>query len=296
MNKGLIREYESLTAYCTYRTGGRARYLALPEKLNELMDVLVWADAMKLPHELIGHGANLLFSDAGYEGLIVCLKSFERFCVRKDDRIFAGAGTPLMELVRYTAKEKLAGFVSLAGIPGTVGGAIKMNAGAFGTEMKDLTLRVNILENTDEGLKTRLMEASEAEFGYRQSSGLLAKIVLSAEFKLEELDCDFDAEISDILKKRAAKQPLNFPSCGSVFKRPEGYFAGALIEGCGLKGLRIGGAKVSEKHANFIVNTGEATSDDIYRLILYVKLEVLRQTGVLLEEEVRYIGNFRQQK
>jgi UDP-N-acetylmuramate dehydrogenase len=289
-NKAYITEHESLAAFCTYRTGGRARYFARPADVKELKDVLVWADAMKLPHEVIGFGANLLIADEGYPGLIICLRKFERWCVRKENTIYAGAGTLLGEVVNYAAAERLCGLENLVGIPGTVGGAIKMNAGAYGTEIKDVVTRVTVLENTENGLSERLIEASEAGFGYRHASGLLGKIILAAEFSLNPTDADLRAVMTQITRARTDKQPLDMPSCGSVFKRPVGSYAGSLIEQTGLKGAMVGGAKVSDKHANFIVNTGEATSWDIYMLIQYVKRKVFEKTGIMLEEEVRYLG------
>lgn len=293
MRDNLITEYESLHNYCSYRTGGRAKYFSMPQTAQELIDVITWANAMKVPHEVIGYGTNILVSDKGYDGAVICMRDFEKWCVRKDNNIIAGAGAQLYDMVRYAGDEALGGVENLAGIPGSVGGAVRMNAGAFDTEIKDVITRINVLAYGQNGLETQVVKTADAGFGYRKADGLVEKIVLAAEFTLTPSDCGaLNIARKEILVRRAAKQPLNMPSCGSVFKRPAEGYAGELIEKSGLKGFSIGGAQVSEKHANFIVNTGNATSADIYKLIQLVKAAVYKNTGVLLEEEVRYIGEF----
>ncbi len=293
MNDNLVQENIDLSTYCTYRTGGKARYLAKPSKVQELTDLLTWSAATGTPHEVIGYGANLLISDEGYPGLIICLRDFEKWCVRKGNTVMAGSGVLLNELVKYACDEGLGGAENLAGIPGTLGGAVRMNAGAYGSEMKDIVTRVTVLRAGKDGLEQVLLTAAEAKFGYRKAEGLAEKIVAAVEMEFAPSDANVLNEIRrDILVRRAQKQPLECPSCGSVFKRPEGNYAGTLIEKCGLKGFSIGGAQVSEKHANFIINKGAAISADIYRLINHVKAKVYKETGVLLEEEVRYLGNF----
>lgn len=291
--RNFIAEYESMHNWCCYRTGGRARYFARPENTEELRDVIIWADSMSLPHEVIGYGANMLVADSGYDGVVICLREFEKWCFRRDDTVLSGAGMQLNDVVRYACEEALAGLENLSGIPGSIGGALRMNAGAFGTEVKDWVSRINVLELTENGLETHMRDASEAEFGYRSAPGLDGRIVLAAEFALRPGDrAALIKACKEIMGRRAEKQPLNYPSCGSVFKRPESGYAGAYIESSGLKGYTIGGAQVSEKHANFIINLGNATSADIFKLIQLVKLEVHKKSGVLLEEEVRYLGDF----
>jgi UDP-N-acetylmuramate dehydrogenase len=247
---------------------------------------------MKLPHEVIGYGANILVSDNGYDGLIICLRDFEKTCLRSGNHLLIGAGVLLNDAILYAAEQGLAGMEALSGIPGTVGGAVKMNAGAYGTEMKDIVTRINVLTLEDGTLMERVYTNDEALFDYRKADGLLGKLVLGVDITLTPGDKDtILAKRKEILKQRTEKQPLNYPSCGSVFKRPTGNFAGTLIEQCGLKGYTIGGAQVSEKHANFIVNLGDATSSDIYNLITHVKKTVFIKTKVMLEEEVKFIGN-----
>lgn len=292
MTDAILFENEPLNNYCSYKTGGTANYFALPRSVQELKDIITWSVSMNLPHEIIGAGANILVSDKGYDGLVICLKDFEKWCLRQGNKIYAGAGAILNDVVNYAAVENLSGLENLAGIPGTVGGAVKMNAGAYDSEMKDIVSRISLLESTDKGLKDCMVPAAEAGFSYREARGLLGKIVLAAEFDMTPANSDLKEYISGIKRQRAEKQPLNYPSCGSVFKRPQGHYASALIDECGLKGLSVGGAQVSEKHAGFIVNKSNATSADIYRLIQLVKVAVFQEKGVNLTEEVKYIGDF----
>ncbi|MDR0453687.1 MAG: UDP-N-acetylmuramate dehydrogenase [Deferribacteraceae bacterium] len=288
-----VQENVDLNEYCTYRTGGKARYLACPLNTQNLTDLLEWSFAVNVPHEIIGSGANLLISDSGYDGLIICLRNFEKWCIRKGDTVLAGSGTLLNDAVKYACGEGLSGAESLSGIPGTLGGAIRMNAGAYGTEIKDIVTRLTVLQLGGNRLEQKIISAGEAKFGYRSADGLSEKIVIAAEMNFTPSDSGVLNEIrKDILARRVQNQPLKYPSCGSVFKRPQGNYAGALIEKCGLKGFEIGGAQVSEKHANFIINTGNATSSDIYKLIAYVKAEVYKANAILLEEEVHYLGKF----
>ena len=288
-----VQENVVLSEYCSYRTGGKARYLASPSSVGEITDLLIWSNAVGIPHEVIGCGANLLISDEGYDGLIICMRDFEKWLVRKSDAIIAGSGVLLNELVKYACSEGLGGAENLAGIPGTLGGAVRMNAGAYGADMKGIVARVTVLQAGEEGIEQKMITADEAKFGYRSAEGLLEKIVVAMEMNFTPSDKDALNETrKKTLIKRALKQPLEYPSCGSVFKRPREDNAGALIEKCGFKGFMIGGACVSEKHANFIVNTGKANSSDIYELITRIKAKVYRKTGVLLEEEVRYLGKF----
>jgi UDP-N-acetylmuramate dehydrogenase len=291
-----INEFVALRDYNTYHTGGQARYFAMPANAGELVDTLTWATSQNIPHELIGYGANMLVSDAGYEGLVICLRGFENWVtLTQHNSIIAGAGVLLNDVVKFACDNGLAGMANLAGIPGTVGGAARMNAGAFGTEMKDVVSSLNILEADSEfRLSQRKIDAAEAQFSYRKAAGLDAKIVIALEFSLQSGDkATLNDERKAILSRRQEKQPLSLPSCGSVFKRPKDGYAGELIERCGLKGLRFGGAMISDKHANFILNCGEATSADIYGLIQQVKYIVNKECGVFLEEEVRYLGDFK---
>ncbi|AEI15440.1 UDP-N-acetylenolpyruvoylglucosamine reductase [Flexistipes sinusarabici DSM 4947] len=283
----LISENVFLKDYYFYRAGGTARYLACPKTAQELSGILEWRRKKKVSYTLIGAGSNVLFSDDLFDGLVIVLAGLNRWIVRSRQRVICGAGVPLHCLIEFTALSGLAGLENLYGIPGSTGGSCLMNAGAFGSEISDNLEKVEVLDS--EG-RVLTLSRGEIEFGYRKSS-LDGYIVLSAEFLLKYADpMSLRKKIDLRASKRDEKQPVESCSCGSVFKRPENNYAGTLIESCGLKGLRIGDAEVSEKHANFIINRGNATSLDIYRLIKYVKDVVYRQKGVLLEEEVKLIN------
>ncbi|MEC9492538.1 UDP-N-acetylmuramate dehydrogenase [Flexistipes sp.] len=283
----LISENVFLKDYYFYRAGGTARYLACPETAQELSGILEWRRKKGVSYTLIGAGSNVLFSDDLFDGLVIVLAGLNRWIVRSRQRVICGAGVPLHCLIEFTALSGLAGLENLYGIPGSTGGSCLMNAGAFGSDISDNLEKVEVLDS--EG-RVLTLSRGEIEFGYRKSS-LDGYIVLSAEFLLKYADpLSLKKKIDLTASKRDEKQPVESCSCGSVFKRPENNYAGTLIESCGLKGLRIGDAEVSEKHANFIVNKGNATSLDIYRLIKYVKDTVYNQKGILLEEEVKLIN------
>ncbi len=279
-----------LKEYTSYKTGGKALYFADCKSSKDVASALNFASDNKLNYEVIGGGSNLLISDDGYNGLIICTKSLNQYIINKGSGIIkCGAGIVLADLVLYACNHGLSGMEAMAGIPGSTGGACKMNAGAFNQEIKDTLLTVTFM-NKDGSITT--LENQEVGFGYRKSEALKDKIVLSAEFlyKNDKTSEELLNIRKEILEKRKEKQPLHKPSCGSVFKRPEGNYAGTLIEKCGLKGYYIGGAMVSTKHANFILNENNATSSDIYNLIQHVINEVHKQTGITLEPEVRMIG------
>jgi UDP-N-acetylmuramate dehydrogenase len=284
-----ILESEPLSGYCIYRIGGPAAYLALPADTPELIDAVIWARAKEIKFEVIGHGANLLISDAGFDGLVISLRDFGKFCVRKGNSIIAGAGVSLSEVVRYACAEGLTGAENLAGIPGSVGGALRMNAGAFGTEIKDILTGANTVFRNS--LKEEMLSAEDLKLSYRASGGLDGRIVLAAEFAFKEGDKEEIARRQTEIKRlRAEKHPLEFSSCGSVFKRTSLAPAGKLIEECGLKGKREGGAEISQKHANFIINKENAKAGDVLKLMELAKSEVLKRFGIALEEEVRFLG------
>jgi UDP-N-acetylmuramate dehydrogenase len=284
-----ISESEPLSGYCIYRIGGAAAYLALPSDTPELIDAVIWARAKEIKFEVIGHGANLLISDAGFDGLVISLRDFGKFCVRKGNSIIAGAGVSLSEVVRYACAEGLTGAENLAGIPGSVGGALRMNAGAFGTEIKDILVSANTLPY--DSLKEEMLPVEDLKLSYRAAGGLEGRIVLAAEFAFNEGDTEEIARRqAEIKRLRAEKHPLEFPSCGSVFKRTSLAPAGKLIEECGLKGRREGGAEISQKHANFIINKENAKAGDVLKLMELAKSEVFKRFGIALEEEVRYLG------
>ena len=286
----VINKNVSLKDYTSYKTGGNALYFADCISSDDVYYALKFARDNNLSYEVIGGGSNLLVSDDGYNGLIVCTKNLNRYIINTGKNILkCGAGIVLADLVLYACNHSLSGMEAMAGIPGSTGGACKMNAGAFNQEIKDTLLTVTFM-NKDGSITT--LENQEVGFGYRKSEALKDKIVLSAEFlyKNDKTSEELLNIRKEILEKRKEKQPLHKPSCGSVFKRPEGNYAGTLIEKCGLKGCSIGGAVVSTKHANFILNENNATSSDIYNLIQHVIKEVKSQTGITLEPEVRLIG------
>ncbi len=277
--------------HTTFRTGGPADTFAEPEDLDELRELISVCAGSGTPYVVIGCGSNLLVSDEGFRGTVICLgPSFGK--IRIDgDFLEAEAGARLGAAAGAAQEAGLAGLEFASGIPGSVGGALVMNAGAYGSEVKDVLLEAEVLEM--DGTPCRL-HAEALELGYRTSNITgLGRIVLGARFHLRKGDpSEIEARMRDLSLRRKEKQPLEYPSAGSTFKRPEGHFAGKLIEDAGLKGFCIGGAQVSEKHAGFIINRGNATSEDIRRLILEVQRRVKESSGVTLEPEVRFLGNF----
>lgn len=278
-----------LKDYTNYKTGGNALYFADCKKDSDVLSALEFAVSHELKYEVIGGGSNLLVSDNGYNGIIICTRNLNRYIINNGNIVKCGAGIALAELVLYACQKGLGGMEAMAGIPGSTGGACKMNAGAFGQEIKDTLINAKVMDNKG---KINTLKNEDIGFGYRVSRAFDGKIVLEASFSYKR-DKTSDELLNirhEILEKRKEKQPLHKPSCGSVFKRPEGNYAGTLIEKCGLKGYTIGGAMVSTKHANFILNENNATSSDIYNLINHVKDTVYNQTGIKLEPEVRLIG------
>lgn len=283
----MIEQNKSLKNFCNYRTGGSAEYYAEVRTDEDLAEALKFASDKGLEITILGGGCNVLICDDGVKGMVINTASLNDSVEIDGTNVYAGAGVGIDALIRLTCAKGLAGLEDMSGIPGCVGGAVRMNAGAFGTEIKDVAVYVDMM-NMD-GVKYRV-EADKAGFGYRRADGLKG-VVLGAMFSLADGNAEeLKAKRADILHRRNEKQPLDHPSCGSVFKRPEGNYAGTLIEKCGLKGFRIGGAQVSEKHANFILNIDHATSADIYNVMLHVQKTVEEQTGVRLEMEVRFIG------
>ena len=285
----LLQENISLKDKCYYKTGGNARWYAEPSNISELKNILIWAKDKNIPFETIGCGANVLISDFGYKGLIVSLVSFEKdIKLQNDKTIYCGAGVKLIDFVDFAIKNSLKGAENLSGIPGSIGGAVIMNAGAFGTEIKDIVSKIYIIDRF--GIEKEI-SCKEASFGYRSSKGLEGSIVTGAEFILEKGSIEeLSSYRSYILNRRREKQPLDKPSCGSVFKRPSTGYAGEFIEKCGLKGFSHGGAVISDKHANFILNHSNASSADIKWLIDEAIKRVKDKFGVVLEPEVKFIG------
>ena len=283
-----VLENAPMSRYTTFRVGGPADALFLPASVEELQQALAAAKAEGIPACLIGNGSNLIVRDGGIRGLVIVLgEPFSELRV-EGAQVWAQAGARLSAVAAAAQRAGLAGLEFASGIPGTLGGGCAMNAGAYGGELKDVLLWADVLLDGE----LRRLSRDEMEMGYRSTMPLRrGAIVVAACFELHSDDPEaIQARMRDLANRRREKQPLNLPSAGSTFKRPEGHFAGALIEQCGLKGCRIGGAQVSEKHAGFIVNVGEATAADILRLIAHVQEVVLAQTGVQLETEVRVLG------
>ena len=283
-----ILENEPMSRHTTFRVGGPADVLFLPESEEQLIRALAIAGESGIPATVIGNGSNLVVKDGGIRGLVIALGEGMAAIARTGDVITAWAGASLARVAAYAQASGLSGLEFASGIPGTLGGGCAMNAGAYGGQLSDVLLDARVL--LDGWVST--MTAVDMQMGYRTSLPLRrGGIVLSARFGLKSDDPEaIAARMRDLNARRRDKQPLNYPSAGSTFKRPEGHFAGALIEQAGLKGRSVGGAQVSPKHAGFIVNTGGATAADILTLIRVVQDEVEVRSGIRLETEVRILG------
>lgn len=279
---------EPMAEHTTFRVGGPARRLAQPASGEELAGLLDLAENRGWPWLVLGNGSNLLAADEGLDRLVIHTGKLD-FLERTGERtIRAGAGVSLARLAVFAWKEALAGLSFAHGIPGSLGGAVCMNAGAYGGEMCQVVRSVNAWFP---GKGVAPLTAEELDFSYRHSVFSNAPgVVLDAEFLLTSGDpAAIKAEMEELIRRRREKQPLEYPSAGSTFKRPAGHFAGGLIEQCGLKGVRVGGAQVSEKHAGFLINAGGATCADVLALIELVRDTVRERTGVELEPEVKII-------
>ena len=281
---------EPMSRHTTFRVGGPADFFVTPKAKEEVRDVVRICKEAGMPYYIIGNGSNLLVSDAGYRGVIVQIYKEMNEVKVEGDLVKAQAGALLSGIAAKALGAELSGFEFASGIPGTIGGACVMNAGAYGGEMKGVLESVTVL--TGEG-KIIELGRNELELGYRTS--VIAKkgyIVLGAVLKLERGDGEKIKTYMDELKeKRVTKQPLEYPSAGSTFKRPEGYFAGKLIEDAGLRGFQVGGAQVSEKHCGFVINRNHATAADIMELMRQVQIRVKENSGVDLEPEVKRLGD-----
>lgn len=287
---GCVRENVTLAPYTTMRTGGPAALFAEPRNAQQLAHVHQWAQEKGLSLLILGNGSNLLIADSGFDGLVIHLgRALSEVSVFANT-LTAQAGASLAAAARAAAQASLTGLEFAAGIPGSIGGAVCMNAGAYGGEIAQVIVSARVL--TPEGVRT--VSKEELSLGYRSSAVMQnGWVVLEATFELAPGSPDeIKATMADLAARRREKQPLQYPSCGSFFKRPVRYYAGALIEQAGLKGYRVGDAQVSEMHAGFVINRGHATSSEIYRLMQEVQRRVQAQFGVTLEPEVRLIGHF----
>ena len=281
-------ENEPLKKHTSFKIGGNAELFVSVNNTDQLKAVLLACKENHIPLFVIGKGSNLLISDNGMKGVVLSLDGDFKEISLKENIITAGAGASLTRLCNFALDNSLSGLEFGFGIPGTVGGAAYMNAGAYDGEMKDVVISVTHITRDGE-LVT--LDASELDLYYRHSVYKTNdNIILFVTVKLEPKDATAIKEkMDDFMNRRKSKQPLEFPSAGSVFKRPAGNFAGTLIEGCGLKGKTIGGAQVSEKHAGFIINVGDATCKDVLDLVKFVQETVKSETGYFLEREIIYI-------
>lgn len=284
-----VLEHEPLARHTTFRVGGPAEWLVEPSSIGGVRAVMDLCERQGSPCRVLGRGSNVLVADAGVPGVVVKLgRAFSRI-EGEGSRLTAQAGATLAAVATEALARGLAGFEFARGIPGTIGGAAIMNAGAYGDEFKDVARSVTCLAPDGDVVE---VSAQEARWGYRCSMmSERGYVILDATIELEPGDADaIRARMDDLAARRAAKQPLELPSAGSTFKRPEGYFAGKLIDDAGLRGYRVGNAAISEKHAGFVVNLGGATAADIYQVICDVRERVLASSGVTLEPEVRLWG------
>ena len=283
-----FRENEPLAAHCTFKIGGPAQLFVMPENEQQLCSAVALCKEQAVRYYLLGNGSNILFADEGFSGVVIDVSALDAEIAVEDTVLTAGAGVRLAALCKAALKHGLSGLEFAYGIPGTVGGAVYMNAGAYGGEMKDVVEEVTLL--LPEGVQR--FSGAEMAFGYRHSflSEHPEAVAIRARFRLPPGDESAIRErMRELMGKRRASQPLEYPSAGSTFKRPEGYFAGTLIDQCGLKGLTVGGAQVSEKHAGFVINRGGATAADILALIQEVQRRVLAEKGVMLQPEVKLL-------
>ena len=286
-----IYKDEPMRKQTTFRIGGNADYFVVPKTEEEIRNVICLCKEERMPYYILGNGSNLLVSDKGYRGVIIEIcKKMNEICV-EGNFLKVQAGALLSKVGSAALDAGLAGFEFASGIPGTMGGAVFMNAGAYGGEMKDILTEVTVL---DENNEVRVLKKEELELGYRTS--IVAKkgyVVLSAKVELKKGNqMEIRERMNELKVQRTAKQPLEYPSAGSTFKRPEGYFAGKLIADAGLRGFQVGGAQVSEKHCGFVINKENATAADIVELMRQIIERVQTEFGVKLEPEVKKLGEF----
>ncbi|MBD5087941.1 MAG: UDP-N-acetylmuramate dehydrogenase [Clostridiales bacterium] len=296
LGENQVKVGEFLSKHTTFKMGGEADYFVIPQSPEEIVELVNLCNKEKVPFYILGNGSNILVGDKGYRGVIIQIgKGMEKIefgeTIEGQTRVLAGAGVSLAKLAKMVAGKGLTGFEFASGIPGTLGGAITMNAGAYGGEIKDCILWAKVIDKQGQ---IRVIEKKDLELGYRTS--VIQKdgyIVVEAEFTfasgvIEEIE----KKMTDLNRQRVEKQPLNYPSAGSTFKRPEGYFAGKLIMDAGLAGYQVGDIMVSTKHCGFVVNVGAGTAKDARQLIEDVSRIVYEKFQVKLEPEVRFLGEF----
>lgn len=291
-----IEKDADMSKEVSFRAGGRADILVRPQNENELVEVLSILNRSGVEYMVMGNGSNLLIRDGGYRGVIVKISSaaFTGFEILNEEdgevSIKAGAGMLMGNLARKLAESSLAGFEFASGIPGSIGGAVFMNAGAYDGEIKDIIVSAEVIGKDGTGIST--VTANEMDLSYRHSIfHNTGDVVISVILKLKKGKREeIEEKMAELGRRRNEKQPVNFPSAGSFFKRPEGYFAGKLVQDAGLKGYSVGGAQVSELHSGFVINKGGATASDIIAVMHHCQDEVFKKFGVRLEPEVRILG------
>ena len=281
---------EPMKKHTSFKIGGNADFFVSVKTIEELKQALFYAKQKHIPTTIIGNGTNILVSDSGIRGIVIKI-DIQKFDLKEENdyiEISVGSGNKMMALATQLKNQEISGFEQLSGIPGTIGGAIYMNAGAYGKEMKDIVISTKCMNTEGERIE---LSNKEQKFEYRSSIfNNKDYIILEAKLKLQKgKKEDIEKQMKEYLNQRKEKQPLEYPSAGSTFKRQEGIITAKLIDECGLKGYKIGGAMISEKHAGFIVNTGDATAKDVLELIKYVKDKVYKETKIRIEEEIKVV-------
>lgn len=291
-----IEKDADMSKEVSFRAGGKADILVRPQNREQLIEVLSLLSKEDVNHLVMGNGSNLLIKDGGYRGVVVKISSaaFSDFEILKEENgyvyVRVGAGMLMGVLARKLADNSLAGFEFASGIPGSLGGAVFMNAGAYDGEIKDIIVSAEVIDK--DGTEIKTVDAKDMELSYRHSIfHNTGDVIISAELKFKQGNKEeIEAKMAELGKRRNEKQPVNYPSAGSFFKRPEGYFAGKLVQDAGLKGYTVGGAQVSELHSGFVINIGGATASDIVAVMKHCQKEVYDKFGVNLEPEVRILG------
>lgn len=287
LEKSDIKVNEPMSKHTSFKVGGNADYFVKAQTVEQVINVKKYAEENNIPLYVIGNGSNILVTDKGIRGIVLKI-DLQKIEINEEE-VTVGAGVKVMALAQKLLGEELTGFEELSGIPGTIGGAIRMNAGAYGKEIKDICIQTTCL---DENNNIKILKNNEQDFSYRHSIFEDKKyIILETKLKLEKgKKEEIKGKMEELLAERKEKQPWEYPSAGSTFKRKEGVITAKLIDECGLKGYSIGGAEVSKKHAGFVINKGNATAKDILDLIEYIKKNVYEKFNIEIEEEIEIIG------
>lgn len=277
-----------LKNYTSFKIGGKADLMVFPDSEEKIISVFKEINNLSIPYLIIGKGSNMLVSDSGFRGVVINTCKFDKIVLIDDETVYCQSGASLSRLCRFALENSLTGLEFAFGIPGTAGGAAYMNAGAYGGEMVDVLVSCEHI--SPDGAKS-VFNGYDLDLSYRHSAYSNSDLfILSLTLKLKKGNSDeIKARMDELMQKRRDKQPLDYPSAGSTFKRPEGYFAAALLDECGLKGYTVGGAQVSEKHAGFVINKGNATAEDVKQLIIHCQKTVMSHKGIHIEPEIKII-------